>query len=137
MSFFSKTKKQSRTSNNTSDQVFLGDNFDSRLNWLKQSFNLCSDITIYEINPNHTRVGIVYLTDMVDQKLFDEQVLTYIVSEDFASSHKEFLHKLLELKMVSTMASSIHTDMQQAVQLVLDGNILIFFEGDIRMLAFS
>ncbi len=120
----------------TPEQVFLGADFDSRLNWLKQSFNQCSDITIHELTANHTRCGIVYLNDMVDQQLFDEQVLTYIVSEDFASSHKEFIHKLLELKMVSSMASSILTDMQQAVQLVLDGNILIFFEGDERMLAF-
>ncbi|TWD89723.1 spore germination protein KA/spore germination protein [Neobacillus bataviensis] len=135
MPFFSKVKKQTPNSN-TPEQVFLGEDFDVRYKWLKQSFDQCSDITIYELTANHTRCGIVYLQEMVDEKLFDEQVLSYIVNEDFASSHQEFIHKLLELKLISAMSSSILTDMQKAVELVLDGNILIFFEGDQRMLAF-
>ncbi|ULT57279.1 spore germination protein [Neobacillus drentensis] len=135
MPFFSKEKKQTPNSN-APEQVFLGEDFDVRFKWLKQSFHQCSDITIYELTANRTRCGIAYLQNMVNDALFDEQVLTHIVNEDFASSHQEFIHKLLELKLVSSMSSIVLTDMQKAVELVLDGNILIFFEGDPRMLAF-
>lgn len=135
MPFFSKEKKQNPNSK-PPEQVFLGEDFDARFKWLKQSFNQCSDITVYELTANRTRCGIVYLQNMVDEALFDEQVLTYIVNENFASTHQEFIYKLLNLKLFSSMSSSVLTDMQKAVELVLDGNILMFFEGDQRMLAF-
>ncbi|WP_310366920.1 spore germination protein [Neobacillus drentensis] len=137
MRVFSKIKKtQGTQSSNTHEQVLLGDNFDIRMKWFKDTFQQCSDITFHELTANQTRCGIVYLNGMVDQQLFDEQVLKYIVSEGFASSHQELIHKLLDLKMVSSMSSSVLTDMKQASQLVLEGNILIFFKGDCRMLAF-
>lgn len=138
MSFFSKNKKQQLRSNNTNtrEQVSLEEDFDARMQWFKESFQQCSDITFHELTANQTRCGIVYLQGMVDQQLFDEQVLKYIVSEDFANSHHEFIHKLLDLKTVSSMVSNVLTDKKQASQLVLEGNILIFFDGDSRMLAF-
>ncbi|PLS01392.1 spore germination protein [Neobacillus cucumis] len=135
MPFFSKEKKQNQNKA-SAEQVFLGEDFDVRYKWLKQSFNQCSDITVYELAANKTRCGIVYVQEMVDETLFDEQVLSYIVSKDFASSHKELIHNLLELKLISSISSNLLTDMQKAVELVLDGNILIFIEGDPRMLAF-
>ncbi|MBT2729699.1 spore germination protein [Bacillus sp. ISL-75] len=138
MGIFSKTKKQQESqSTYTHEQVFLGENFDVRMKWIRNAFQQCSDIAFHELTASQTRCGIVYLNGMVDQQLFDEQVLTYLVSEDFASSHKEFIHKILELNLVSSMSSSVLTDMQQAVHLVLDGYIFIFFDGDPRMLAFS
>ncbi len=137
MSIFSKSKKRENPQKeNIQKQTFLGDNFNIRMNWLKEAFNHCADIKFHELTSNNTKCGIVYLQGMVDQQLFDEQVLKYIVAEDFASSHHEFIHKLLDLKLFSTITNNILTDMQQAAELVLEGNILIFFDGDSRMLAF-
>ncbi|WP_066249593.1 spore germination protein [Neobacillus drentensis] len=136
MGIFSKPKKQQDSkSANTQEQVFLGENFDVRMKWFKDTFQKSDDITFHELTANQTRCGIVFLQCMVDQQLFDDQVLKYIVSPNFASSRKELFHKLLDLKSISTMCASILTDIREATDLVLDGKIIIFFEGDSRMLA--
>lgn len=137
MSFFSKSKKQTQPQQGTTkEQMFLGENFDQRINWLKGAFQHCSDVTFHELTANHIRCEIIYLQGMVDQQLFDDQVLKYIVSPDFAASRHEFIHKLLELKAVGAMSSTALSDLQQVVNHVLDGNILILIEGESRMLAF-
>lgn len=46
MGIFSKIKKlQESQSTNTHEQVFLGENFDVRMKWFKDTFQQCSDIT--------------------------------------------------------------------------------------------
>ncbi|EKN71030.1 hypothetical protein BABA_02607 [Neobacillus bataviensis LMG 21833] len=136
MSIFSKSKKQSQPGQGASNQqVFLGEDYDAKLKWFKDTFQKSDDITFHEITANQTRCGIVFVQCMVDQEVFDEQVLKYIVSPHFASSQKELLHKILDLQSISTMCTSILTDMKEATDLVLDGKIIIFFEGDSRMLA--
>lgn len=136
MSIFSKFKKQPPPKVDHEAQLILGKDLDIRLDWLKVTFLNSSDITFHELTTNQVRCGIVYLQGMVDQQLFDEQVLSYVVSDHYASSQSEFIHKLLDLKLVSAISSTIHTDMYKAVQLILDGNIVILVEGDQRMLAF-
>ncbi|WP_312475134.1 spore germination protein [Neobacillus sp.] len=136
MSIFSKFKnKEKSQQGTTNEQVFLGEDFDVRLKWFKDTFQKSDDITFHEIITCKTRCGIVFVQCMVNQQVFDDQVLKYIVSPNFASSRKELIHKILDLKSISTMCTSILTDMKEATDLVLDGKIIIFFEGDSRMLA--
>ncbi|WP_066074516.1 spore germination protein [Neobacillus soli] len=136
MSFFSKFKSQTKAQQGTTNkQVFLGEDFDVRLKWFKDTFDQCIDITFHELTANQTRVAIVFVQCMVDQQVFDEQVLKYIVSPNFASSRKELIHKLLDLQSISTMCTSVLTDLQVAADMVMDGKIIILFEGDCRMLA--
>ncbi|MCM3571174.1 spore germination protein [Neobacillus mesonae] len=138
MSIFSKLKirSQDQQEKKQKRQVFLGEDFDSRLEWFKETFNQSIDITFHELTANHTRCGIIFLQAMVDQQLFDDQVLKYIVSPHFAESGRDLIHKILDLQSVSTMCTSILTDMQEAVDNVLDGKVIVFFEGDSRMIAF-
>lgn len=136
MSIFSKFKNQEKSKQRTTnEQVFLGEDFDIRLKWFKDTFDQSIDITFHELTANQTRIAIVFVQCMVDQQVFDEQILTYIVSPNFASSRKELLHKLLDLQSISTMSASIVTDMKEATDLILDGKIIVFFESDSRMLA--
>ncbi|WP_066390510.1 spore germination protein [Neobacillus mesonae] len=138
MSIFSVFKRlqQDQQEKKQKRQVFLGENFDVRMEWFKETFHQSIDITFHELTANETRCGIVFVQSMVDQQLFDDQVLKYIVSPDFASSRHELIHKVLDLQSVSTMCTSILTDMQEAAENILDGKVIVFFEGDNRMIAF-
>ncbi|OIK16778.1 spore germination protein [Bacillus sp. MUM 116] len=135
MSFFSKLKRLQQTQKENK-KVFLGADFDVRMEWFKETFQQSIDITFHELTANQTRCGIVFLQCMVDQKLFDDQVLKYIVSPNFASSPNELIHKILDLQSISTMCTSILTDMQEVSENILDGKVVVFFEGDSRMIAF-
>lgn len=134
MSILTKLKKHEQPKQKK--QVFLSENFDDRMNWFKETFQQSVDITFHQITANHTRIGIVFLQCMVDQQLFDEQVLKYIVSPNFACSHPEFIHKLLDLQAISTMCTSILSNIEEAAEQVLDGKIIIFIEKESRMVAF-
>jgi spore germination protein len=138
MSIFSKfIKRQSAgQSGEASKQVNLGDGLAERLDWLQNSFGHCSDVVFHEMTANETKMGIVYVKGMIDQKIFDENVLKPILAPGFATSKQEFFYKLLDLKQVSSIVSTVLTDMNTAVQNVLDGFILIIIEGESRMLAF-
>ncbi|MFF2448775.1 spore germination protein [Neobacillus sp. NPDC058068] len=133
MPIFSKNKRKA-VQNSAHEQLFLGEDYDIRMKWFNATFQNSDDITYHELTANQTRCGIVFLQCMVDQQLFDDQVLKYIVSPNFASSRKDLLHKILDLQSISTMCTSIVTDIQEAADSVLDGKIIIFFEGDSRML---
>jgi hypothetical protein len=132
MPIFSKDKRT--TQNSANQQIFLGKDYDVRMKWFKATFQNSDDITFHELTANQTRIGIVFLQGMVDQQVFDDQVLKYIVSPNFASSRKDLLYKILDLQSISTMCTSIVTDIQEAADSVLDGKIIIFFEGDSRLL---
>ncbi|ETI66144.1 spore germination protein [Neobacillus vireti] len=133
MPIFSKNKHKT-VQNSAHEQLFLGEDYDVRLKWFKTTFQNSDDITVHELTTNQTRCGIVFLQGMVDQQIFDDQVLKYIVSPGFASSRKDLFHKILDLQSISTMCTSIVADIQEAADSVLEGKIIIFFEGDSRML---
>lgn len=114
MSFFLKLKRLQQ-SQKENKKIFLGADFDVRMEWFKETFQQSIDITFHELIASQTRCGIVFLQCMVDQQLFDDQVLKYIVSPNFASSGNELIHKLLDLQSISTMCTSILTEMQENI----------------------
>ncbi len=137
MSLFSRFKKQQPVEGkNSTEPVYLGAQFQEQMGWLKNALKQCSDVHFHHLTTNGIRLGIVYLQGMIDQALFEETILKPILADGFASSKAEFFYKLLDLKQISAMSSTVQTDMSKAVQSVLDGNVLVVVDGESRMLAF-
>jgi spore germination protein len=139
MSLFSMFKKKQKANNEQRDSevpVFLGGNFHDQMKFLRHSFQRSSDVIFHHLTANGTRLGVIYLQGMVDEALFDENILKPILENQFASTKEEFFYKLLDLKQVSAISSTVYLDMNKAVQSVLDSNVLIVIEGESRMLAF-
>jgi hypothetical protein len=72
----------------------LGKNFDEREKWLKNCFYQSSDVIFHTFIVNETQCAVVYLQGMVNQSLFDENVLKPILSADLAIPKSEFFHRL-------------------------------------------
>jgi spore germination protein len=138
MSIFSSTKKEqpSKEKKNSTEPIYLGKGFEDREKWLKNCFHQSSDVIFHTFIVNETQCAVVYLQGVVDQSLFDENVLKPILSTDFTIPKSDFFHKLLDLKQISAMSSKLITDMHVAAESVLEGEVLLVIEGENRMLAF-
>jgi spore germination protein len=137
MSIFSRPPKNQSVERITqkNEPLFLGGDIEERISWLKETFKHSSDVIMHSLSSNETRFVVIYLQGMVDQALFDENVLKPILTY-YSLSKNELFHKILDLKEISVASSKVLSDMNAAIESILEGEILFLIDGESRMLAF-
>lgn len=140
--FRSKRNKRQLKEKNGPTQIKLspvprGNSLDDRLEWFRQQLNHCSDVVFHcFVIGQNKHCAIVYIRGMVNQELFQEHVLDPIMSADFSTSETEFIHNILDMKHLSISSCSIVTDLQEAVQNILEGQFLLLIDSESRMMVF-
>ncbi|MDR4328292.1 spore germination protein [Bacillus pseudomycoides] len=115
----------------------FGNSLNERLDWLRKQLDRCSDAVFHQFSVTQIKYcAVVYLKGMVNQELFQEHVLDPIMSMDFAVSEADFIFKILDTKHLSVLSYSIVTDLQEALNNILEGQIVLFLDCENRMIAF-
>ncbi|AZK47279.1 spore germination protein [Paenibacillus lentus] len=131
-----RTANDSPSSQNGRPPTNEQERLESRVQWLKQQLNNCSDVVFRQFTIHTDQAcTLIYLKGMTDQTTIQDVIigglLNYAPSKD-----GDLAHFLFEEKALSVSEIKIVTDTNQVISTVLNFGIALIVEGEHRMMTF-
>ncbi|WP_248927889.1 spore germination protein [Paenibacillus hamazuiensis] len=111
-------------------EAMPGDTLGERLSWLRGKLKHCSDIAFHEMSlPGDVPCAFVYIINMIDQKLLQEQVITPLLSLADGLTAGELAHQVSVLKRLPVSYVETASNAGQALDALFEGTVLLLI-GD-------
>ncbi|WMT42871.1 spore germination protein [Paenibacillus sp. D2_2] len=108
----------------------------TRLDWFKQQFSNCSDVTFREFTlSSGESCTIIYLNGMIDQNSLQHFILQDLLTE--ASESSNIYETLFERRSLSVSHYTITSDMNECLIHILSSCATLVIDGDKRMINFE
>lgn len=113
----------------------ISNDLTARLNWFRQKLNHISDVRFHEISlPGDIPCSFIYLSGMVDQKLFQEQILSPLLNEQAGLDANGLLHKIADLKQLPVSYLDTTANLPTALDSLFDGTIVCLIDNGPQMI---
>lgn len=118
--------------------VSYGPDLESRLHWLENAFENCTDIITRKFTiSTGQECALIYVRGMINQLTAQNFVIRSLQREAAELKDSTIYQFLFEDKGLSVSQNDIINDLNQGMQIVLQSGALLLIDGDERMLTFN
>jgi spore germination protein len=115
----------------------VGYELGERLDWFRLELERCSDAIFHPfVAQGSLHCVLIYMKGMTDVDMFQETVLKGILSSGNTECATDLIRRMVEFQQVAVMSFKQETEVDKSLEAVLDGHILLMFDGEPNMLLF-